>query len=114
MRILTTMLKQTCVYWAFSSIDQFGEKTFSSGVDISCRWEAKTEEFLDAMGERQLSNAVVCVDRDIAVGSVLMLGTTSDITDETTIKENAGAWEVKRFDKLPTLKATEFLRTCYL
>ena len=72
------------------------------------------EEFLDAGGTKILSNAVVYVDRDVDVGGVLMLGELTDITDETNVKENDGAWEIKRYDKLPNLKNTEYLRTAYL
>ncbi len=114
MGIITRMRKQTAVYWPFLSVDQFGKKAVGSPVEISCRWEDKSEEFLDSKGERQMSNAIVYVDRDMAVGGILMLGTTGDITDAVNIKENAGAWEIRRFDKLPNIRASEFLRTVYL
>lgn len=108
------MLKQTAVYWPFTSIDQFGDKSVGSPVEIKVRWEDKSEEFLGPEGENQISNAIVYVDRDTPTGGILMLGTASDITDAVNIKENSGAWEIRRFDKLPNLKATEFLRTVFL
>jgi len=114
MGIITRMLKQTAVYWAYASTDQFGTKSYADPVEIDCRWEDTIEEFMDSEGERQMSNAVVYVDRDIPVGGVLMLGELTDITDESNIKENAGAWEIRKFGKLPNFKATEFLRTAYL
>ncbi len=114
MGIIKTMRKQTAVYWPFVSINQFGEKAVGDPVQISVRWEDKNEEFLDMGGQIQMSNAVVYVDRDMVNGSILMLGVIADITDPVNIKENDGAWEIRKFDKLPDLKAREFLRTAYL
>ena len=114
MSLITRMRKQKCVYWAYSGTNEFGVKQVGSPVLISCRWEDKSEEFLDNKGERQISNAIVYVDRDTPVGGILMLGTLSDITDSIDIKENDGAWEIRKFNKEPNIKATEFLRTAYL
>ena len=83
-------------------------------MQILVRWDDKVEEFLDFEGERKLSNAVVYVGQDMSLGGILMLGTLADITDSVNIKENAGAWEIRRFDKIPNLKASEFLRIAYL
>ena len=114
MRIINRMRKQDAVYWPFVSVNEFGVKAVGSPVAIRCRWEDRNEEFLDANGERQMSMAIVYVDRDAPVGGVLMLGTTADITDAVNIKENAGAFEIRRFDNLPDIKANEFLKTAYL
>ena len=54
------------------------------------------------------------VDRDVDVGGVLMLGMLTDVDDVNNPKANEGAWEIKRFDKIPTLKADQFLRRVFL
>jgi len=121
MRIITKMLKQTCVYWALESAesagddyDDYGQPQQTAPVELSCRWETVTEEFLDKNGTVQLSQAKVYVGQDVDLGGVLMLGGLADITDSSYPKENEGAWEIKRFEKLPTLKADQFLRTVFL
>ena len=122
MGIIAKMLQyQTGVYWPPGSIDSdgddfddFGQPIVSSPFEISVRWEDRIEEFLDAEGTRQLSNAVVYVDQDVELGGILMLGELNDITDVVNIKENDGAWEIRRFEKMPTLRQTEILRTVYL
>ncbi len=118
MSIITKMLKMDAVYWPFVSVDQFGKKVVGSPLYIKVRWEDISEEFLDAMGERQMSNAVIFVDRDVTVGGILMLGTAADVAasgfDSVGIKENEGAWEIRRFDKFPNLKVTEYVRLAYL
>jgi len=114
MSIITRMRKQDAVYWPYDSIDQFGKKAFGSATAIRVRWEDINEEYLDGAGERRMSKALVYVDRDVLIGGMLMLGTIADITDTVNIRENEGAWEIRRFDKLPNLKNTEYLRSVYL
>ncbi len=114
MGIISKMRKQTAVYWALSSVNTYGENQYAAPVEIACRWEDVSVEFLDNDGSTQMSRARVYVDRDVIIGSVLMLGVIADITDEVNIKENAGAWEIRKFDNLPNLKATEFLKTAML
>lgn len=114
MSLINRMRKQKAVWWALASIDSHGKEVYASPVQIACRWEGVNEQFLDANGDIQMSNAVVYTDRDTPPKGVLMLGLLADITDPVNIKENTGAWEIQRFDKLPTLSNKEILRTAYL
>jgi hypothetical protein len=108
------MRKQTAVWWAVASIDSHGKEVYASPVQIKCRWEDVSVQFLDAQGEIQMSNAVVYTDRITPTKGVLMEGKLADITDPVNIKENEGAWEIRRFDKLPTLNNKEVLMTAHL
>ncbi len=114
------MQRQTAVYWPLEvsgdDFDDYGQPVVVAAepVEISCRWEDVSEEFIDKNGTRQISHSKVYTDQDVDVGGILMLGTKDDITDSTNIKENENAWEIRRFDKLPNLKNTEFLRTVFL
>lgn len=114
MSIITRMRKQTAIYWAITDWNAFGQPVFADPVEISCRWEDITEKFIDKDGDVQLSRAKVYVDRDISVGSFLKLGSLDSGTDTATPRNNTGAWEVRRFEKLPNLRATEYLRTAIL
>lgn len=114
MSLITRMLKQTAVYWALAGTDDNGQPTYENPVEISCRWEDVTMEFLDAFGETQMSQARVYVSQDVTIGGVLLLGELSSSVDQDDPKANAGAWEIRRFAKEPNFKATEFLRTVML
>jgi hypothetical protein len=72
------------------------------------------EEFLDPNGVTQLSQSKVYVDRDVTLGGYLFLGTLSDLDSDTDPSTFSDAWEIKRFENLPTLKANAFLKTVYL
>jgi len=115
------MLKQTCVYWAPAlddsgsyTYDNYGKVQYQDAVELACRWQDRAEEFLNGDGDLNISNSIVFTGVDVTVKGVLMLGTLSDVTDEDEPLNNTTAHEIKRFDKIPTLKATKFLRKAYL
>lgn len=113
MSIITRMRKQSAVYWPPTGADEYGHPTFGTAVAVSCRWEDKSEEFVDDKGERQVSNAVVYVDQDMVPGGWLWLGSLGDESDSGD-PIASGAHEIRKFEKVPNLKATEHLRTVML
>ena len=121
MSLITRMLKQKAVYWAPGSeatgghdFDDHGKPAYASPVEVSCRWVDVVEEFIGPNETRELSRSKVYVDRDVRTGGVLWLGLLINVGDLVTPKNNDGAWEIRHSEKLPNLKATEFLRTAYL
>ena len=115
MSLITRMRKQKAVLWATPTPDGSGDWTFATAVEIDCRWEDKQQMVTDAQGKQVLCKAKVYVDRDIAAGSFLWLGTLVSLpSDHTNPRLISGASQVLSFGKLPNLKATEYLRTCYL
>lgn len=122
MSIITKCLKGTCVYWPPGSeasaegrdFDDHGRRVYGDPVELDCRWENVSQEFLDAKGVTQTSRSVVMVESDVAVGGVLFNGTLAQATDLDNPKNNVNAWEIRRFDKTPNLRYTEYLREAYL
>lgn len=130
--IVKKALKQRAVYWPpIEGTNQFNEKEFQRAVVIKCRWEDKSEEIVTGAGDRVISNAKVMVDRDLVVGGFLMLllggmrppKGTSDTDLLNTIPNqlnphaeanNDQAFEIYKFEKTPTLKATDSLRIAFL
>lgn len=121
------MRKQAAIYWPPATVDDYGAPTQGALVELvldgadnyRVRWEDKNEEFLDAAGTTRRSAALVYVPAlpdggEVEVGGFLWLGVRADLLDETDPTANEGAWEVRRVDHLPNLKATETLRTAYL
>jgi len=115
------MRKQTAVYWALDSadsagddFDEFGQPILTDPVEIKCRWDDVNEEFLDAKGAKRLSRAKVYVDRVVDINGVLMLGSLTDVDESKRPIDNDGAYEIRRLDKNPNLRATETLLTAYL
>ena len=122
MSIITRMRKQTAVYWPLAGdesgqldYDAFGRPQWGTPVQISCRWEDVSQEIIQPDGTNTMTKSVVYVDvdQDVRVGGVLYLGLLADV-DQDDPKGNDGAWEIIRFDKLPDLKAREYLGKAYL
>lgn len=107
-------MKQTAVYWPQLSIDRFGKPTWDSPCEILCRWEDEKEEFIDANGERQISNSKLIVDRDLVVKGKLFLGTLSDLTYATDPDRNPNVWEILLFRKTPDFRGKKYLREVWL
>lgn len=113
MSVITSMRRQKAVYWKQGPLGVTGQPTFLAPVEIDCRWEDESVEFLNNNAERLASKAVVYVDRDMQEKDVLMLSTlNSAVLDDPF--DNANAFSVRGFASLPNFKATEFLRTAYL
>lgn len=116
---LTSGLKQTAVYWAFSGPDGAGGFSYDAAVEANVRWEDKQELFLDNEGRERLSRAVIAIDIDVVVGSYLYLGGIDDLPSDTTDpfcdETKTDAHEIKAFQKSPRLKRpTEFFRKVWI
>ena len=115
MNLITRMRKQTAVWWGNPVPDGTGSWTFDAAVEISCRWQDEQKMFTDKEGKLSISQAKVYVDRDMAPGGFLWLGSLNMLpSDHTNPRAIGGAQEIRAWSKLPNLKVTEFLRTATL
>jgi hypothetical protein len=107
------MLRQNAIYWAPNGVDQYGDPILELPINIKCRWEDEIEEGLDMSGTETTFTSTVYTDRDVVVGGIIMLGEVADLIAALPPPEE-GAHRIRRFDKLPTLRATQWLRTVKL
>lgn len=115
MSIITRMLIQDAVYWPPDELDDNGQPTYGDPQEIRVRWEDRAEQFVQwETGGTALSRSVVYTSVDVEVRGVLLLGELSSGVVQDNPKSNEGAWEIRRFDKLPNLRGSEYLRTAYL
>jgi len=113
MRIINKIRVMDAVYWPRKGFDKFGKPKFDYPQEIKCRWQDTAEEYIDDEGTRQASSAIVFAGFDIKPGDYLKKGKIDMHTPDSPLGED-GAWEVVKFEKLPTLKADNFLRRAYL
>lgn len=116
MSLISRMRRQKAVLWAQGSQkpDDYGNPTTGNAVEIACRWEEKSEKFINFNGEEEVSKSVVYVDRELKKGDLLRFGPLSSVTNPANARNNDGVWEVKGFASVPNLKCTENLLTAYL
>lgn len=115
--LIDRMCTQTAVYWGSPTNDGYGTKTFSDPIEISCRWEDKTDVVTDNEGKEIVSRALVYVTQDIDEEGYLYLGDLDDLDSEQEADPQGvdGAFEIKRFDKSPEIRQTnKFIRKAYL
>lgn len=126
MSLITRMRKQNAIYWPPGAPDAFGRLVPGALVELvlaaknyRVRWEDVNQEVVDAQGTVFISQAMVYVPQlpdgsEVKLEGYLWLGDRSDLLSETNPRANPGANPIKKVDKLPNLKASEFLRTVWL
>lgn len=114
MSIIKKMRKQDAVYWPLEGRDDFNSPEYGNPVDVVCRWEDVNEAFTDDKGEERQSKAKVYTDIIVEPGGLMMLGTIEELEYFNEPFKNEGVYEIQRFDRLPNLKAKEFLQIAYL
>lgn len=121
------VLKQWAVWWRNTGFDLHGQATFATALQIRCRWDDESVEFLDRNGETKISNAQVLVDRDLKVGDRLWLSslTASDadvLADDPDVpasatedrEDQSKVFEILAWQKNPNFKGKKFVRTAIL
>lgn len=115
MSVIRKMRRQKAVYWEkLPTPDRFGRSRFASPVEIDCRWDGRQEEFIDSQMARQVSRAVVYVDRIMKEGDMLAEITLDQIGSVSDEPEQNKAFVIRAFTTTPNFKATETLLTAYL
>jgi hypothetical protein len=109
-------LNQTCVYWGNPTADGSGGFTWDDPIELDCRWEEKTELIRTSKGDNIVSNASVQVKQDLDENGWLFLGDLDDLdsSEEDDPMTISNAYEIKKFDKIPTMKADKFYRRAWL
>lgn len=92
-------LHQKAVLCSVAGRDNYGKVTRNAAVEINVRWEEKRAEQLNAEGVVIAVDAVVIVDRDISIGSILWLGALADFSSSS-----ASLKQVISFKKIPDIK----------
>lgn len=112
---ITKNLLQTVVFWGTPSADGYGGFTYADPVELNARWEDRQELFINAQGREELSRAIVYVDADVEAGGYLYLGELDDFDSSAPVPtENASAYMIKAFQKIPNLRATDYQRKVWL
>jgi len=103
---------QTLVYWPHDTqYNLDGEQSFSASTTFKGRFEETNEVFTDAFGKEHISNAVVYAERDFTLSGYILNSSSSTSSNPANL---AGAYEIKKIMKTPSLNANQFLRKVFL
>lgn len=124
MSIFTRMLRQRAVYWAPGPIGLDGQRTYSAPVVLKCRWTRHGVVWREKAGDVQETKTQVYVEADVEELGVLMFVEQDSTYDDDEVLDllvsktdpfaNKEASEIRKFNKLPNLRARRFLREAIL
>lgn len=105
-------LIHTATVWKNPVSDNYGGFTYDSPVLIACRWEAKTELFIDNTGREAVSKAVIFLDLadSIEEGDMIAFGDLKTFTNPY----GTVAKIIKSINSTPNLKGTQTAVTAYI
>jgi hypothetical protein len=109
---ILSKLNQTCVYWKKLGADRYNNPIFDTPIEVKCRWEDRTELFLDINGERVPSRAVVYINLLPKPGDALWKGDLDSAPKNKDVR--SFAYTIRRSDEIPDIRAEIFLRMAYL
>lgn len=117
MSLITRMLKQDCVYWRRTGVDENAQPVYDAPIELKCRWD---RDLTPHKGEQKQGDettdtpqVTVYLPIDTSNGDLLFEGKLVDIDLSKNLREQ-GALEIKGLGKISNLKATESLRVAYL
>lgn len=102
---------QKAVYWAAVGYDDYGQRTVSSPIELSVRWEDIYEEALDPQGNSIILDAMVVTDREIPMGSIFWKGALAAYNASAS---PSGFKQVMYYGNIPDIKAQHTRRTVKL
>ena len=85
MTVLTRLLREDVTHWPLTGSDGYGGFTYGTPVKVKGRWEEKAVLFINDDQEEKVSEAIVFLETDIAVGDYLGQGNFVATPDPTTI-----------------------------
>ncbi len=102
---------QEATYWGGAVPSGTGGYTYDAPVTVLVRWEERTEQFTNEVGDLEISNAVVWVSQDMNVNEYLALGDHTATADPDLIP---GAYIIRRYMRIPDLRSLQSERRVYL
>lgn len=114
MSFLTKNHRQDIVYWGAPVTDVYGARTFSTPIEIKGRWEDVQNLFVSPDGRELVSRAIVYLGQDVDIGGYLYLGTLVSISSAVNPKTVSKAYEIRSFNKIPSIKSTIYERVVFV
>lgn len=107
----TDMLTEKATYWKVQNDGYGGIEIVEGPVVISCRWEEKNELARDEEGNEFVTDSIVFVDVDLEGGWYLYQGESSA---NTASEVQNIAYEIRKFQKIPSVDGDEYERKTLL
>ncbi len=97
-------LHQKAVLWTAAGLDDERVVTINAAIEISVRVERKRKESSNAQANPIATVLMVWVDREIAIGSIMWIGT---LEAWNTLSPKANLKQVIAYEEIPDIKGRE-------
>ena len=111
MTMITRNLREDITHWPVIGSNGYGGFTFDTPVVLKGRWEDKNELFRTLDNEEEVSNAIVYLNTDVAVGDFLVRGDETAESDPTSV---SGTFRARNYNKTTNLRNVMALRKVFL
>lgn len=101
---------QRAVLWPIEGRDDYGDPVVGEPVEIMVRWEDRPRDSVQQQTASVEFDATVVVDRVIAVGSQLWLGSIEFWYGTGSAEDDTGLTEVTEYNETPDLKGRNIRR----
>lgn len=95
---------QTAVLWPSIGFDEYGQPDVGDPIQIIVRWNTRRMETVDAKGNTIALDALVIVDRQIAIGSDMWLGALADWYGTGSAGNDDEVMQVKTYEETLDIK----------
>lgn len=93
---ISKYLTDTCTYWAPSTKDEYGKKTFAAPVTYDCRFKFIDQQIVAGTGEIKMAQCEVWFEENAIVGGYLYNGESTE-ADPFDVDN---AYEIMRFETI--------------
>lgn len=107
----TRRLHQKALLWVWLRDDEYARPVVDEVIEIEVRWEFRQEKMVTTDGRVVSVDAIVVVDRDIPMGSVMWLGEMVDWVGTGTGTQDNELMQVVIKGNIPDLKNRHNRRT---
>lgn len=104
MRLITKCQKEVLTYWApMEETNEYGEPQFEAPVQMSCRWDDKTQEIIQQDGTVVHGKVQLITQEKLKVGGIVIRKSLEEITYMADPRTNPEAYKVMVVMETPTI-----------
>lgn len=107
MRLITKVQKEYLTYWApldpENPTNEYGETVFAVPVEMTCRWDDKVQEIIQADGTVVHGKVQLITQEKLQVGGIVVRGRLETVTYMVDPRLNPEAYKVMVVMETPTI-----------
>ena len=109
MSIITKAQKQTLVYWPYTGADLFGQPSYGSPVQMTCRWDDMVKQVYHVDGSPVFSKVELITRTRLQPKGLVWKGTLVAFSAPLRPDVSTGVLEIIAASSTPNLRNTETL-----